>query len=99
MRRRAQTTKCHKFTNENAKLQAYIIKLEAKIKEVENSNRTTQNKVYRNVVSTSTSVANRDIPNQVMRKYHTEHIVGGFPMHIETQNLQSEIQSIENIYF
>ncbi|VDI21830.1 Hypothetical predicted protein [Mytilus galloprovincialis] len=33
-----------------------------------------------------------------MLKRHTEQIVEGFPMHIETQHLQSKIQSMENIY-
>ncbi|CAG2232261.1 unnamed protein product [Mytilus edulis] len=85
-------------SSENAKLQAYIMKLEAKIKELENSNRILLNKRAGNVDSTPTNVANRDLPIPDMLKRHTEHIVEGFPMHFETQHLQSKIQSMENIY-
>ncbi|CAG2184397.1 unnamed protein product [Mytilus edulis] len=85
-------------SNENAKLQAYIMNLEAKIKELENSNRILRIKVAGNVDSAPTNVTNRDLPIPDMPKRHTEHIVEGFPMHIETQHLQSKIQSMENIY-
>ncbi|CAC5398599.1 unnamed protein product [Mytilus coruscus] len=84
-------------SSENAKLQAYIMKLEGKIKELENSNRILRIKVAGNVDSTPTNVVNNDIPNPDLLQHHTEHIVGGFPMHLETQHLQSKIQSMENI--
>ncbi|CAC5393496.1 unnamed protein product [Mytilus coruscus] len=74
------------------------MKLEGKIKELENSNRILRIKVAGNVDSTPTKVVNNDIPNPDLLQHHTEHIVGGFPMHLETQHLQSKIQSMENIY-
>ncbi|CAC5395204.1 unnamed protein product [Mytilus coruscus] len=85
-------------STENAKLQAYIMKLEGKIKELENSNRILRIKVAGNVDSTPTNAVNKDITNPDMLQHHTEHITGGFPMHLETQHLQSKIQSMENIY-
>ncbi|CAC5419903.1 unnamed protein product [Mytilus coruscus] len=82
-------------SSENAKLQAYIMKLEGKIKELENSNRILRIKVAGNVDSTPTNVVNNDITNPDLLQHHTEHITGcfPFPMHLETQHLQSKIQS------
>ncbi|CAC5420065.1 unnamed protein product [Mytilus coruscus] len=85
-------------STENAKLQAYIMKLEGKIKELENSNRILRIKVAGSVDSTPTNAVNKDITSPDLLQHHTEHITGGFPMHLETQHLQSKIQSMENIY-
>ncbi|CAC5394991.1 unnamed protein product [Mytilus coruscus] len=85
-------------STENAKLQAYIMKLEGKIKELGNSNRILRIKLAGNVDSTPTNAVNKDITSPDLLQHHTEHITGGFPMHLETQHLQSKIQSMESIY-